>query len=152
MEEAEKVYSQMQAEFPASDFTSSAGSYFEAGSSELAKSSNDEESIVSVDSDIPKTYNLGNNYPNPFNPSTTIRYALPKSSSIQFVIYNLLGQRIRSYNLQEQTAGYHTLVWNGLNGQGAAAPGGVYILRFNAESLQGDGEVYQKSIKMLLLR
>lgn len=90
------------------------------------------------------------NYPNPFNPLTTIQYALPKSSKIQCVIYNLLGQRVRSYNLQEQAAGNHRLVWNGLNTQGAAAPGSVYILHFYTESLQGDGEVYQKSIKMLL--
>jgi hypothetical protein len=150
MDEAEKVYTQMQAKFPASEFTKTAGDFVGSSSGELFKAGSNMQ--LTATTEVPAVYNLYHNYPNPFNPSTTIRYALPKTSSVQVAIYNLLGQRIRSFSIHEQNAGNHSLVWNGFNEDGAAVSGGVYILRFQAESLQGDGEIYQKSLKMLMLR
>lgn len=150
MDEAEKVYVQMQAEFPSSEFTKTAGDFVSSSSGELYKAGN--EAQLTATSDIPVVYNLYNNYPNPFNPSTTIRYALPKTSSVKIAVYNLLGKRVRMFNFREQAAGNHMLVWKGDNENGAAVSGGVYILRFHVESLKGDGEAYNKSIKMLLLR
>jgi len=51
---------------------------------------------VLVENDaIPKTWNLGNNYPNPYNSSTTISYALPENSKEKIIIYNLYGREIK---------------------------------------------------------
>ena len=61
---------------------------------------------------IPESYSLAQNYPNPFNPVTVIKYALPIRSEVSLIIYNLLGQEVRRWDIQGQTAGYHQVTWN----------------------------------------
>jgi DNA-binding NtrC family response regulator len=72
------------------------------------------------------------NYPNPFNPSTTIRYALPEASKVSLVVYNLLGQQVRTLVSGSQSAGYHSVVWDGRDAAGRMAATGVYIYRLQA--------------------
>ena len=101
---------------------------------------------------IPDIYSLSNAYPNPFNPSTTIRYELPRQSSVTVVIYNIRGQKVKEYSYSSQNAGAHLLTWNGQNQYGAKAASGLYIIRFKAQALEGEAEVFQKSLKVIMLK
>jgi hypothetical protein len=101
---------------------------------------------------IPEDFALGSNYPNPFNPSTTIDFSLPKNSKVDLTIYNALGQVVRNDAFNLISAGVHQFVWDGKNDNGGYMSSGLYILHFNAYSLEGDGESFTKSIKLLLVR
>ena len=81
---------------------------------------------------VPDEFALGQNYPNPFNPATTIEYSLPQNSDVNFEIYNILGQMIYSQVSINQSAGRHSIVWQGNNNQGQQISSGVYIYRLTA--------------------
>ena len=78
------------------------------------------------------TFGLNQNYPNPFNPSTTIRYSLADESNVRLVIYNVLGQRIRSLVNETQTAGFYSMVWDGRDAFGLQVVTGLYLYRLEA--------------------
>ncbi len=82
--------------------------------------------------DLPKVYELSNNYPNPFNPSTMIQYAVPRASNVSLVIYNVLGQKIRTLVDEPQNAGRFTVSWDGRDNFGRVVGSGVYFYRLNA--------------------
>jgi hypothetical protein len=92
---------------------------------------------------VPETYTLHQNFPNPFNPTTTIRYDIPEQAMVNISIYNILGQRVRELVDTEHTPGYYRIVWDGTNGYGRAVSSGMYIYRITA------GEY--SSVKRLLL-
>jgi hypothetical protein len=73
------------------------------------------------------------NFPNPFNPTTTITFGLPESGVVRLVMYNLLGEEVRV--LQEGFAeeGVHTVVWDGRNQSRASLSSGVYIYRLETD-------------------
>lgn len=80
---------------------------------------------------IPEQISL-ENYPNPFNPATTISYSLPASGKVELTIYNMLGQKIRSLIHMYQFAGQHKIIWDGKNAQGIKMPSGIYIYRLRS--------------------
>ena len=94
---------------------------------------------------IPDSYSLHQNYPNPFNPSTQIRFDTPKISNVNLTIYNMLGQKVKTYTMQTTPAGYHSLTWNATNDLGVPVSAGVYLYQ-----LQTDGFI--KTKKMVLLK
>ena len=79
-------------------------------------------------------YRLEGNYPNPFNPTTTIAYALGASGSTTITIYDVLGREVRTLVDAVQPAGQHEVRWDGRNDRGEAVPSGVYIYRLNSGS------------------
>jgi hypothetical protein len=79
--------------------------------------------------EIPRIFSLFHNYPNPFNPSTTIRYGLPRKSFVTLTVFNTLGQRVVVPQNGEQEAGYHETT---LDGTGLSS--GVYLYRLQAGS------------------
>jgi len=81
------------------------------------------------DSKFPKTFELANNYPNPFNPSTTIHFAVPSTGAISLAIYNMLGQQVRMLVNGTVSAGYHDVVWDARDDNGKAVESGVYFYR-----------------------
>jgi uncharacterized delta-60 repeat protein len=84
---------------------------------------------------IPTTYELSQNFPNPFNPATTIRYGLPKAERVTLKIYNLLGAEVATLVDNEQkVAGYHAAVWDGRDKAGRVVASGVYVYRLQAGS------------------
>ncbi|RKY55696.1 MAG: hypothetical protein DRP96_12205 [Candidatus Neomarinimicrobiota bacterium] len=85
------------------------------------------------------------NYPNPFNPSTTIAYDLPVAGKVKIVIYDILGREVRSLLDEFQAAGHYTLCWDGRNNRDNLVAAGIYIVRCAA------GEKYRDQ-KMLLLK
>ena len=94
---------------------------------------------------IPLEYTLSNNYPNPFNPQTTISYGLPKQSNLSLIIYNLMGQEIIRWDEQNSPPGYHQKTWNGTNKFGVSVVSGVYFYKIIA----GD---FVLTKKMVLLK
>jgi len=94
---------------------------------------------------MPSDYGLDQNLPNPFNPSTTIKYQLPASGDVSLVIYNLLGQQIRSLVKETLDAGFHSIVWDGKNQLGHQVASGVYIYRLQS----GD---FTTARRMMLLK
>jgi hypothetical protein len=82
--------------------------------------------------EVPPTSTLLENYPNPFNPTTTIRYALSADSHVTLRIYNMLGQLVTTLVDEPQTAGYKSVIWNGRNESGAAVSSGIYVYTMNA--------------------
>ena len=110
------------------------------------------EAVNEATTEIPQTYELLGNYPNPFNPSTTIKYALPYSSDVELTIYDITGKVITTLNRNGQSAGYQNIVWNGNSQQGSRVSSGVYFYRFKATSIDGSNKVFEKTAKMLMLK
>jgi len=98
--------------------------------------------IIDVDPELfPTEYVLQNNYPNPFNPTTTISYQLVAAGQVELTVYNTLGQKIHTLLDQQQSAGVYSLIFDASN-----LPSGVYFYRLNIA-----GKFTQVN-KMLLLK
>ncbi|MFL3051317.1 MAG: FlgD immunoglobulin-like domain containing protein [Candidatus Neomarinimicrobiota bacterium] len=92
-------------------------------------------SSTPLNENFPENYALKPNFPNPFNPSTTIPYELPEVSSIKIDIYDLVGKRIRTLVNNNMEAGFHTCVWDGKNDKGEKNAAGVYIVSMKTGSM-----------------
>ena len=77
----------------------------------------------------PTEFSLQQNFPNPFNPSTTIEFALPKESDVNLSIYNVIGERIVELISKEMKAGYHQVEFDA-----SQFASGVYLYRIKAGS------------------
>jgi len=100
---------------------------------------------IEEESNTPFEFSLKQNYPNPFNPNTKIEYSLAKNSDVKMVIYNLLGQEIKSFSVLNLAKGKHHFNWNGKDNKGFDVASGIYIYRLTA------GE-FISTKKMALLR
>lgn len=97
------------------------------------------------DVNVPKDFALLPNYPNPFNPTTTLEYQVPKASHVTIKVYNLLGEEISTLIDEEIQPGNHQLTWDAKNVTAQNLSSGIYICR-----MQTDGFV--ESRKMTLIR
>ena len=89
-------------------------------------------SVRVLTSSLPLQNALYGNFPNPFNPTTTIKYSLKENSKTSLVIYNSLGQKIKTLVDAPQASGVHTLIWNGKNDRGQQAASGMYFMKLSA--------------------
>jgi len=87
-----------------------------------------------INSEIIQSYALASNYPNPFNPSTTISYEIMGDSNVNISIYNIMGQEVANLVNDFKISGSYSVVWNGTNSGGVEMPSGVYIMKLNTES------------------
>lgn len=94
---------------------------------------------------LPSTFQLYQNFPNPFNPSTTITFDCPVFSHVTLEIYDLLGRRVKTLVDNNRTAGHHTEVWDTTDEFRRAVSSGVYLA-----VLQGD--TFEQSIKLVLMK
>ena len=101
---------------------------------------------------LPTGFELGQNFPNPFNPQTTIQFALPVNSDLSIVVYDLLGREVVRLIDGYREPGYRQVDWNGRTAAGKEVPSGIYIVRMVASPQAGFTPAYTKSIKMLLLK
>jgi len=85
------------------------------------------EQLEQGKSDIPKTIDLHGNYPNPFNPQTSITFSLPEANRVTIAIYSVNGTLIRQFTAGHLSAGYHEVTWNGRNQAGKEVSSGEYI-------------------------
>lgn len=94
----------------------------------------------------PSTFSLAQNFPNPFNPATSIQYALPVNSKVLITIFNTLGQRVYTLVDQQQQAGWYSVRWD------ATAASGLYYYRIDATSNADPNIHFLQLKKMLLLK
>ena len=94
---------------------------------------------------VPLEFALHENYPNPFNPTTTLRFDLPEISDITLTIYNMLGQKVRTFDYQNTSAGYHSVTWDATNDFGQQVGAGVYLYQLQTIN-------FVKTRKMVLLK
>lgn len=76
---------------------------------------------------IPKYANITTNYPNPFNPTTTIEFSVPETSQVKLVIYNLRGQKVRDIVNTEMLKGHHKVVWDGKDNNDRSVSSGIFF-------------------------
>ncbi|MDQ7066283.1 MAG: FlgD immunoglobulin-like domain containing protein [candidate division KSB1 bacterium] len=81
---------------------------------------------------LPKSFRLEQNFPNPFNPETEIRYELPVASHVNISVYNLMGQLVKTLVDARQDQGVYSIKWNGQNEHGRTVATGVYLLKMRA--------------------
>ena len=85
------------------------------------------------------------NYPNPFNPETTISYNIKEADLVSLDIYNVKGQKVKSLVNDRQTAGRHDIVWNGKDDNGKSVSSGVFFYRMKSGK-------YTSTKKMILMK
>jgi hypothetical protein len=97
----------------------------------------------------PEQFELAQNFPNPFNSSTIIRYSLPAESYVSLKIYDAAGREIRTLVDETVPRGIHSVTWDGRNEAGAPVPSGMYLYRMTVNKA---GVSNQQAKKMLLVR
>lgn len=107
----------------------------------LAKQTSDQN----MQSKTVTNYQLLGNFPNPFNPTTTIIYSLQEENFVTLDIYNCKGQKVKTLSSTIKSAGEHNAVWNGMDDSGIFLPSGLYFCKMTV----GD---FNKTISMLLLK
>ena len=95
--------------------------------------------------DVPRSYALHNNFPNPFNPETQIRFEIGKQENVQLVIYDLLGRKVRTLVNENYSPGMYVIRWDAMNDNRNPVSSGAYIYRIKA------GEFIDHK-KMILMR
>jgi|GEM_PF-3999373 len=101
--------------------------------------------LGNIDSTGFEEYALHQNFPNPFNPVTTIRYVLPEESLVRITIYNILGQRIVTLVNKTQPPGFNSVRWDGFDASDKKVGAGIYFYMIQANN-------YTKTRKMVLLK
>jgi hypothetical protein len=94
---------------------------------------------------IPEVFALHENYPNPFNPVTTINYDLPKQSHVNLIIYDMMGREVAKLVNQVIPAGYQSVLWNTRNQFGKPVSAGIYFYQIQTRD-------FVKTRKMILLK
>jgi len=94
---------------------------------------------------LPIVFNLYNNFPNPFNPTTTLRYDLPEDALVNITIYDMMGRQVKTLVNSSQIAGYITIQWDATNDHGKPVSAGIYLYQIHT------GE-YMQTKKMVLLK
>jgi hypothetical protein len=101
--------------------------------------------VAAEDQGVPQSFALDQNFPNPFNPSTWIRFALPKASHVRLEVYNVLGALVSTIVDQEMEPGYHRVEFSGLDTRGRPLAAGIYIYRLVTPG-------FTEAKKMILLK
>ncbi len=94
---------------------------------------------------VPDEFTMCQNFPNPFNPSTTIRFGLAEAADVSLVIYDVKGNNVKTLDAGYQTKGWHQLQWNGSDDNGIQVATGMYFAQLSAGS-------HSRVIKMVYLR
>ncbi len=102
-------------------------------------------SVERVGDFVPGKFALDHNFPNPFNPETSITYSIPRSGDVKLTVYNLIGQQIATLVAENQVAGNYHVRWNGQNDAGRQVASGFYVYKLEAGN-------FVQTRKMLLLK
>ena len=103
-------------------------------------------SLLTAESEIvPFDFEIYQNHPNPFNPTTTLRYALPEDAQVNIIIYDMMGRIVKTLVNSSQTAGYKSIRWNATNDRNEPVSAGLYLYTIQA------GE-FRQTKRMVLLK
>jgi len=90
--------------------------------------------VSEIPSEQPSNYYLGNNYPNPFNPTTSFRYSVPEGTNVSIVIYDINGKKITELFNDFQNSGVYEVIWNGKNDSGQLVASGTYLYSITTDN------------------
>ncbi len=114
---------------------------------QLQKKNEESPPVVSEEQQIPESYELLGNYPNPFNPTTTVPFDLPEASIVKITIYDLTGRRVALLADGSYHAGSHTLTFDG-----SRLPTGVYFIRAKLTPVENQKNAHRFTRKMMLIK
>ena len=103
-------------------------------------------SLITMDVAAPAKFELSQNYPNPWNPSTRISYALPFESNIKLIVYNSLGETVKELVNAFQNSGYYEVTFDA-----KSLPSGIYLYTIQASSKDGK-QNFTSTKKMILIK
>jgi len=101
---------------------------------------------------IPAVFSLGNNYPNPFNPVTTIQYQLPQKSKVYLHIYNFRGVKLRTLVSSEKNPGYYNVRWDATDDSGRQLASGIYLYNMHVIQENSGMALYNNTKKLAILK
>lgn len=101
--------------------------------------------LESIAYEAPKDFELGYNYPNPFNPTTTIPLDVPREQKVTIIVYNVMGQEVKTLVNDVLKPGFHDIRWDGKNGSGVQVASGQYFVRVITDG-------FVKVRKMMMLK
>lgn len=103
---------------------------------------------------FPQEFGLQQNFPNPFNPTTTVKFSIEKRAFAEIAVYDILGQKVSTLVSEDLTPGYYNVTWNGTNERGMAVATGAYYIRMNAsfQNSEGQNEQFTELRKILLMK
>ncbi len=130
---------------PAGDYTYNVTAVYEDPDGESEFSNDADITVVGAGNILPLVTELEGNYPNPFNPTTTINFSLKTAEKTLLEVYNIRGEKVRTLVDGELQADYHSIVWNGKDNSGKKSASGVYFYKMKAGS-------YQQTKKMILMK
>ena len=93
----------------------------------------------------PSRYRLDQNFPNPFNPRTQIKYSLKEAGNVSVKIFDVLGNNVNIIVQEFQHKGFHSVNWNGTNSYGEAVTAGMYFYEIKSKN-------FKQTKKMILLK
>jgi len=103
------------------------------------------EPFSSAGIELPLVTALYGNYPNPFNPETTIKFSIKEESDVKMSIFNMKGQKVKTVKLEMLPVGQHSIVWQGKDNSGKSVASGVYFYKMETKN-------YKSTKKMILLK
>ena len=109
------------------------------------------EIVTSVSTETPFGFSLSQNFPNPFNPSTTIIFTLPNENFVNISVFDILGREVKTLLNDWQTSGTHGVEWDGTNFEGRSVASGIYTYRISA-STTSEHLTFVRSRTMVLVR
>ena len=104
-----------------------------------------ESASISDVGQIPTSFAMHQNFPNPFNPTTIVRYDLPEDGLVNIIVYDMMGRIVRTLVNDYQSSVYKTVQWDATNDFGNPVSAGVYLYQIHADS-------YTQTMKMILLK
>ncbi len=94
---------------------------------------------------VPTQFTLSNAYPNPFNPSTNINFSVSKSANVRLIVYNILGQKVKTLVDQQMNVGNYKATWDGTDEVGKQVASGIYFYSLESQS-------FRSTKKMILMK
>ncbi len=94
---------------------------------------------------LPEKFALRDNYPNPFNPKTTLTFNLPEEARVEIIVYDLMGREVWKSAKTQYSPGTYSVIWNGVNHSGQPVVTGMYLVRLNSDK-------YTATQKVLLMK
>lgn len=106
--------------------------------------------LTGIEDDVPSTFKLVQNHPNPFNPRTTIAFSLATPGNVTLVVYDMQGRAVKTLIDGELSAGPNSIVWDSSTDAGRPAAAGIYLYRLNQKC--ADGTTSSEERKMVLIK
>ena len=106
---------------------------------------------LTKDISLPKKFVLHQNFPNPFNPTTTLHYELPEDALVNITIYDILGREVRTLVNQTQDAAHRSVIWDATNDYSKPVSAGIYLYQIQARQINsGQAGEFVQTKKMVL--